>query len=132
MDEDVWLACTDPIRMFVFLRRHSPSPRKVRLFACACARRWLDHDDDTPGPSRRAVEVAELYADGLAPEGELEAAGQNAWEVVRASQSPQRVVAAWATNPDAWIAAVNTSRHTDPASQCAILRDLYGTVPAIA
>jgi hypothetical protein len=44
--------------------------RKQRLLACACARRvWSLMPDDE---SRRAVEVAERYADGLAKEDDLE------------------------------------------------------------
>src|SRR5262245_30880726 len=125
MEEDDWLACTDPIQMLAVLRGRSASPRKVRLFACGCARAGLDRIQDLFGRSPRAVEVAEHCADGLASGPELEAAGQSDWEAVRAYHSPERVVAAWVTNPDAWVAAVNTSRHTDPAHQCALLRDLF-------
>jgi hypothetical protein len=49
-----------------------PSDRKLRLWACSCVRAvWESVKDDR---SRHAVEVAERYADGLAP-----------WEEVKAS-----------------------------------------------
>jgi hypothetical protein len=63
-----WLACADPGPMLEFLRG-SASDRKLRLFACACCRAvW---DSLAPQRSRRAVETAEEYADGLATEHDL-------------------------------------------------------------
>jgi hypothetical protein len=50
------------------------SPRKRQLFACACVRRvWHLVGDST---CRRAVEVAERYADGRATEDELRRADE--------------------------------------------------------
>jgi hypothetical protein len=77
MDEAWWLSCEHFSRLLNFLRRRrvaysKAGRRKLRLFACACCRRlwpWL-----TDESSRRAVEVAERFADGLSGKEELEAA----------------------------------------------------------
>ncbi len=74
MTEEEWLACEDPNKM-----RHYfivESDRKWRLFACACMRRvWSLFPDDR---SRRAVEISELFADGLATSAELSEAFNHA------------------------------------------------------
>jgi hypothetical protein len=68
MDEATWLSGADPRQMLLFLRGRV-SERKMRLLICACCRRvWDLLGDDR---SRRAVEVAERYADGLADGTEL-------------------------------------------------------------
>jgi hypothetical protein len=66
--EAEWLACSDPLTMLEVLRAKA-SDRKVRLFAVGCCRLTLA--DSAPAPSRRAVEVAERFADGLAGREEL-------------------------------------------------------------
>jgi hypothetical protein len=88
MIETEWLACTDPRNMIDFLSRkisgwkgralhwlgfpaRFASDRKSRLFACACCRRIWDF---LPEEGRRAVEVAESYADGASGMAELERA----------------------------------------------------------
>jgi len=71
MTEAEWLAWPDPERMLGFLRGKA-SRRKLRLFACALARRfWARLDQEV---SRQAVEVAERYAEGLATAGQLKTA----------------------------------------------------------
>jgi hypothetical protein len=75
MTEAEWFACTDPRPPFEFLRadrgeaRRKGGRRKLRLFACACLRGIWPLLRKTA--SRRAVEVAEQFADGLAGEHEL-------------------------------------------------------------
>src|SRR5262249_42145594 len=66
--EAEWLACVYPDPMLEFLRG-KPSGRKLRLLAVACCRRvW---DKFISQSSRRAVEVCERFADGLATRKEL-------------------------------------------------------------
>jgi len=95
MTEQEWLACTDPAPMLGFLRgknsdsfnslfdrsqpiemnqnllRGKTSNRNLRLFASGCARRVWNILEER---SRKAVEVSERYADGLADQTALEAA----------------------------------------------------------
>src|SRR5262245_2367882 len=62
MTEQEWLCGTRPVRMLRFLGTRL-GERKLRLFACACARRvWHLLTDER---SRKAVEVAERHADGV-------------------------------------------------------------------
>jgi hypothetical protein len=68
-------ALTD-IRPWEILVWHAPLPRRIlerkrRLFACACCRSLWDSLRDV---GRKAAEVSERYADGMADEEELRAA----------------------------------------------------------
>jgi hypothetical protein len=67
MTEAEWLAANKPEPMLEFIRGRA-SERKLRLFACACCRRILDRFPHQRERSRRVLEVAELYADGLTDE----------------------------------------------------------------
>ncbi len=75
--EQAWLECTNPY-FLLWALKGKRLPRQRRLFAVACCRRWLTEMRDAE--SRRAVEVAECYADGLAARAELEAAYRGAQE----------------------------------------------------
>jgi len=67
MKESEWLACTDPTTMLEHLRvAEAKLDRKLRLLLVACCYRvWALLADKW---SRRAVEVAEKFADGQADE----------------------------------------------------------------
>lgn len=70
MTEQEWLECSAP-RPMVNSPLSQKSGRKLRLFACACCRRfWAELN-----AWQDAVSVAERFADGLATFEELEEAG---------------------------------------------------------
>jgi hypothetical protein len=76
--EREWLAAEDPLEMLKFLR-YQASERKLRLFGCACCRRlWPLLTNEW---SRRAVEVAERYADEQANGEDLQLARYGAENV---------------------------------------------------
>jgi hypothetical protein len=75
MTEADWLTCADPDLMLDYLDG-KVSDRKLRLFACAvCRRIW---HLITVRQCRRAVEVAERFADGQASAAERDAASEAA------------------------------------------------------
>jgi hypothetical protein len=69
MTEAEWQECESPTEMLGFLQaQRRPSERRLRLFGVVCCR----HSSDliTDSRLRRAVDVAEKYADGRAEERE--------------------------------------------------------------
>jgi hypothetical protein len=135
VDEEEWFSSVDARAMLAFLEG-KVSDRKLRLFACACARsRQADQGD---GRCRRALEVAEGHADGQASDAELEAA-------YRATPpGPVGALASAAAMPGAGIAAYwvvsllsrmaaaavrKRKRRTGQAAlrpACLLLRELFG------
>jgi hypothetical protein len=65
-------------------QRPHPSPRKLRLFACACIRPLFELLKDPR--SEHAIEVSERFADGQATAQELEEARNDAWLAVESLQ----------------------------------------------
>jgi hypothetical protein len=87
MTESDWLNCTDVDRMLEFLGSRA-RPRKLRLFLAACCRRvWHLLPDER---SRRAIEVAERYADGAATYMELTDAERDAADAAAEARSSAR------------------------------------------
>src|SRR4051812_42038154 len=100
MTESEWNACADPQKMLDYLEdRGLLTDRKQRLVDCACVRRaWhllLD------GRSRRAVELAEEYADGLVSLDQLQGAQATA---LVAAEERLRTPACRALYAAAWTA----------------------------
>lgn len=116
MTETEWLSCADPKPMLRFLSAQA-GDRKLRLFACACCRRiWPALTDER---CRRAVEVRELYEDGMASEFDLAAAQDAARAARHELRYPLRYVENAESLPEsapAWAAgaasnAVNGNYH---------------------
>ena len=88
MNEALWLRCPDPTPLLDYLEGRA-TERRLRLFACACARRFWGHlrrdrrGREAGEPAERfacreAIETAERFADGLATVDELAAAHEAA------------------------------------------------------
>jgi hypothetical protein len=151
MTEQDWLTATDPDRLLGHLYGRG-SPRRWRLFACACARHVAHLLSDPQ--LLHALEVAERLADGRA--GEIErrmtntevdrvlengpcgdAAYSAGWAIVEALEGDPVIVRRWSgqINHAADAAARNAEGEgRDPVAasaaectyQCAVLRDLFG------
>lgn len=134
MTEAEWLASEAPEAMLDFLTAAS-SDRKLRLFACGCCRNIWDLLPE--GPSRRAVEASERFADGEMSADEL----QRAWTAARRLvASDESRVGGWnrlthaemeardSARSGAWSAAHNVVADTDRdqrCAQCDVLRDIF-------
>jgi len=135
MTEQEWAECTDPQPMLAFLKG-KVSDRKLRLFAIACCRRmWYL----LPEWGRRAVGVAERFAEGTADEEELTAARRTLpptppryfgsplsrqykiWEAVAEILTPSLMPARVAG-----FVVEALLREEEPATQCFWLREIIG------
>jgi hypothetical protein len=105
--EPEWLAGTDAETMAWLVQGHYPAQRiglavpalrKIRLFACHCAR-FLWPALTLP-ESRKAVEVAEAFADGRATQKALKAAFRKANVAARSTGSEEHPC--WVANNAAW------------------------------
>lgn len=95
MNDRAWRSCTRLFEMLPLVADRI-GDRKRRLFAVACCRRLLHLISDDR--SKRAVEVAERYSDGLASDEERLFAENNAVEAhidVRESRFAATPVVAW-------------------------------------
>ena len=151
MTEAEWLV-TERLEPMLRLVGKEAQARKLRLFACACARRvWRRI---TQKVARRAVEVAEQFADGEAAAKDLGAArsellrylsrlgslkngdaastayhttGEDASRGAWAAAWLGQETAAFKTYADA--AALEEGRRAEQPQQCDLLRDILGPVP---
>jgi hypothetical protein len=152
MNESWWSTRTDPEELLDYLyanasNRNEATFRKLRLFACACCRRfwpWL-----TDERSRNAVETAEHYADGLVGYEELSAAWESAHEATWTTETAagMRRAATLTVETNSWLAAWaaqtlsraladaqapitdsawDAVRHEERRAQCHLLRDIFG------
>jgi hypothetical protein len=140
MDEANWLASTDPGAMLAAVRwdeRRTPphlvSDRKLRLFACGCCRlAWPLLADPR---SRAAVETAERFADGMASEEELDAAGQEATYAARGEENTPLFAPPWVADRRRFLLAAERLRSQNGPqfdrkaglAQAALLRDIVGS-----
>jgi hypothetical protein len=143
MTEAEWATCTHPKAMLIFLAdRQQATERQYRLFACACFRRvWHLLADPR---ARKAVEVAERYADAVADDAEREAAlaevaqargfytNAARWSLVTVA----RTAAMLAVDVTGQLAACPPGKEYEPAlwaaetpKQCDVLRDIFGPLP---
>jgi hypothetical protein len=135
MTEAEWLACRDSHPMWVFLRGKLTS-RQQRLLYCGCCRQvWHLLVDDR---SRRAVDAAERFADGLIKGGTLRKyylQANYALQRVEADDDPTPPLKVHATA----FAMCTTNPHPGPvmwyddemqklqdAQEAYLLRDIFG------
>jgi hypothetical protein len=90
-NEKDWLECSRPHDLLYFLNENA-SDRKLRLFGCACVRRFW-HKLKEQSPDRKGVEIAERFADGLADLSEIQRInkklGEMCWGRNRAGECVQ-------------------------------------------
>jgi len=113
MNEAEWESCTDPVEMLSNTGGRGWD-RKSRLLGCAfCRRVW---DLLTHWESRKAVETAERFVDGLAGLSELESAWESSRSVFEAIDVGPRTLAIMA----AWVASQTCHPHLAHAASGAV------------
>jgi hypothetical protein len=124
MTENEWLKCTHPDKMLRHLAG-KVSERQLRLLACAaCRRLWRMLRDER---SRKAVEVSERYADGLADEAELRAAAAAARLAEVAARAANGFWnAAWTAAETAGKAEAAAQRAVQAAADADLFREIFG------
>jgi hypothetical protein len=141
MTEQEWLACTE-LQFMVEYLQDKASNRKCRLFGCACCRRaWHLLTDER---SRRAVEVCEEFADGLADLTALRNAHQQAHDAVEENvdtSQDENWTAFDAVRSNAEVTAYHSAdlaadtlrnyvfadqREREERAQLTLLRDIFG------
>lgn len=140
MTEAEWLVSEDPAAMLRVVTGEAEgphaggviSPRKLRLFACACCRHPGVWPLLTDPRSRRAVEVAERYADGEADNAELlDAEGQASESELVPHEVAPSDLPSWVARSDAMHAAevinqYGTRAGIPDAARAALLREIVG------
>jgi hypothetical protein len=131
LDEAGWESSDDPVEMLSLLH-HGSNARKLRLFAVACCHQFGQFLMLTE--SRRAVEVAERFADGGARPEALRAAWAAARGVFPAFYSTKMynfvpaLAAVHCARADAWSAALETSARLLEAALPLAVRETSGQV----
>jgi hypothetical protein len=132
IDEGRWLTCVEPFRMLDWLRENNrlPGARKLRLFACACCRSVERRI--TLQPCRKAVTVAERFADGLATAANAAGSYSNRLDAnFAAAQSADENALSAAKQVCAYAFASTKTRGLPPKpsehlTQCGLIRCLFG------
>jgi hypothetical protein len=155
MDETVWLACVDPNLMLDYLFAHRVTPRKLRLLACGCCRRYWSSLTDQR--TQQAVHACERFADRRinraalseyaqgaqlavydAPQFEasaynavLQTAGDNIRETIRPALAALQQMARWEAAYECVPgmdepAVVNEAMRLEQSGQCEVIRELWG------
>jgi len=140
MNKTEWITSSEPDELLIHIQQYSCA-RKMRLFCCACVRRiWYRLKDFDA--ARRAVEIAEAFADGNVSESELVAAQMQAetqmvrevdyeeWNALAAATwcASKQVDALGIARSIAWGSAYGSSEadEIERSVQLQLLRDIFG------
>src|SRR5690242_8347945 len=107
MTEAEWLACSDLQMMLRFLTRKARR-RKLRLFACGCARYWQSKVA-IHGRDIEAIDGAEQAADGLRRKlGTLASSAHRAGAVWTCHPQALEAARYWMSSVDSWFLSTAT------------------------